>query len=283
MNCIKVETVYQPSDALESIVADSDKSFTGMVGSISKYFPSLKTKFDAALQSFDNWPKLQSITSLANLNSFIKQQDMSVSDFRVFEKVKVKVPEGFTGNLKEYSDFLDRSWLFLQLTALPLLDVYYGALTSFASNKDSKISLLDSSSTYKKMEQEYVSLVKESESYFGKTRHTSSFGLLGDCFGDYQQYRETSTKVHKLAKDLNTKQITSIHDKVKRISKVLDVIIEDATRGSYEKASYESVKSLAEGIYALAEIIEFYPVTYYRINELAVVMTDNKAIVDKLK
>jgi hypothetical protein len=167
--------------------------------------------------------------------------------------------------------------------ALPQIDLFYGFLATFASNKEAKISLTDTTKIYKALEEEHKVLKKEGVSYFGDLRHNASSSVLGSCFYDFEQFRKTQQTSSTLCKDLSVKQATQVCDKIKKISSVLDVIIEDAKVRNYDKASYEAVKSLAVGIYALAEVLEFYTVTYYRIVELGSAMAANKAVITKLK
>lgn len=285
MKLINVETTYKPEVALENIVAIKDRSFSDMVSSIAEFFPSLQTSFKGSLDHLSSLKTLPSslLTSLTNVNSFFSSGKITIDEFKAFNKVKIVVPESFTGNLYDYTNFVKRSNDFLQTKLLPELDIFYARLAAFASNKENKISLLDYSSNYKSLEHDYQELVKESVTYFGKNTHNKRTAELGVTFSDFDQYKNTESTVKTLAKDLSNRQLSQVVDKVKKISNVLDVIVEDAKKKEFSKASYETVKSLATGIFTLAEMIEFYSVTYYRITELAHVMVENRDIFKKLK
>lgn len=191
--------------------------------------------------------------------------------------------ESFSGNLCEYSEYLKRSWSFLDTRLVPQIDVFYAFLATFASNKEAKISLVDTAKVYKALEQEHNVLKKEGETYFGTDKHNKSSSTLGSVFTDLNQSLLAYNNSYKLCKDLSPKEAKLICDKINKITSVLNVIIEDAKDNKIDKASFESVKSLAVGVYALAEAIEFYAVTYYRTMELAVVMGKNKKVIDNLK
>lgn len=282
MNFVQVQQEYSASVALESVVSSADKSFSGMVSSIANFFPSLRSSFVGAAEHLDTLKAVPSAVMSALSNPF-SSVELSYEDFKNFSKVKIVTPESFSGNLYEYGQFLEQSWNFLQSRVIPEMDVFYAKLAAFASNKESKISLLDTSGTYKSIQDNYTSLVQQSKAYFGTTLHNKRSSELGVSFSDFDQYRKAEALAKELAKQLSPKQVTLIHSKVKKISDVLDIIIQDAQSKSYDKASYEAVKSLATGIYGLAELIEFYSVTYYRITEYAYAMSENKNVIKKLK
>lgn len=282
MNFVQVQTSYTPEVALESIVSNVDKSFSSMVSSIAQYIPDLRNMLVSPIEQLSRLKELPS-GLLSSLSSTFGASTFTLDEFRSFDKVKVTVPESFSGNLSEYSAYLNSSWNFLNQRALPQIDLFYGFLASFASNKEAKISLTDTTKIYKALQEEHTSLKKEGSSYFGNVRHNSSSSTLGVCFSDFEQYRKTQDTARSLCKDLSTKQASQVCDKIKKISSVLEVIIEDAKARNYDKASYEAVKSLAVGIYALAEVLEFYSVTYYRTIELGSVMATNKAVINKMK
>lgn len=283
MSIIQVPITYPANYALESIVDSADKSFKSMVGSIANFFPSLKSSFLGASEQLATLKAVPS-SVLSQLSSYsFNSKDFTYEDFKAFNKVKVVVPESFTGNLHDYAQFLDNSWSFLNTRAIPELDIFYVKLAAFASNKESKISLLDSSGKYKELSTVFQQLVDESVTYFGKTTHNKRSAELGVSFTDFDQYRQTDELTKKLADQLNPKEVSKVLQKVSKIASILDIIIEDAANKEYDKASYEAVKSLATGVFALAQFVEFYSVTYYRITELAFAMGENKAVIKKLK
>lgn len=282
MNLIKVEPHYKPEVALEGIIDIADKSFSSMVGAISNFFPSLYNVFNGTIDAITNLKPLSSDI----LNSLVENHlasERSGFDLTSFNRVNVRVPEGFSGNLDDYAQFLQRSWNFLHTEAIPLMDTVYGQLASFASNKNSKLSLSDTSKLFVGAEATYEELVKESRIYFGKTRHQGIKSDIGTAYGDYGRFLSTENRIAVLAKQLSPKQVNQVLEKIKRIAGVLDVIIKDAQNHEYDKASYEAVKGMATGVYAMAQAMEFYSITYYRINEMAVVCKENKQVIKKLK
>jgi hypothetical protein len=282
MSIIDVQPYYSAEVALEGITEIVDKSFGSMVNAISNFFPSLKSSFDGAIESVSKLKPLASDV-VNSLSIGYGRSETKEMDLTPFSRVNVRVPEGFTGNLDEYSDFLARSWKFIQAEAIPQMDNLYGQLASFASNKSSKISLADTSLIFQSVDASYQALAKESQSYFGKNRHNSTKSDIGTAYGQYYQVLHTESRVANLVRELNPKQVQQVLDKIKRISSVLDVIITDAQAKDYDRASFEAVKGMATGVYAMAQAMEFFSLTYYRINEMGVVCKENKNIIAKLK
>lgn len=281
MQFIQVQAYYRPELALESIIDIKDKSFGSMVSSIANYFPSLRQTFAGAADHLSNLKEVPK-EILSSLSNAFSMKDIPEGNFQDYSRVNVVVPESFTGNLYEYGDFLSRSWSFLQLNAIPQLDKFYATLASFASNKESKISLIDTSAEYKTILAQYEALVNESKAYFGSVRHNSTKSKLGDAFGDFDQFKKAETFARELSKQLSSREVSKILDRVKKISGVLDIVIQDAQAKEYNKASYEAVKSLANATYTLAEIVSFYSVTYYRIIDYSKAMSENKNVLKKL-
>ncbi len=280
MKLIQIKEAVTPEYALESIVSTADKSMRGMISSVANYFPELRNKFEGTLKSLENHatPKWVGSVSILKrmLSDFAPNDVVSMDLFQASTRLHVRVPEGFTGNLKEYIEYLDRAWTFLQTEAIPSLDVYYALLASFASNKEAKISLVDTSKKFVVLEDNFNQLVKESQSYFGKNLHNNGKAKLGDTFSSYDEFKEAANRITQLAGKADSKQFGILQDKIKRIVNVLNLIVDEATKGNYDRASYESVKGLATGIYALANIIEFYPVTVYRIYDVTAAMAENR-------
>lgn len=286
MKLIDVQPMYAPTYALESIINIKDKSFESMIGSISNFFPSLKAAFQGGLDSLGQLKAFPSslLSSISGGNSFFSSyKQVSYDDFKELSKIKIVTPESFSGNLYEYSQFLKNSWMFLDLKFIPELDIYYAQLASFATNKEAKLSIVDKSASYIELQKTYESLVKESKSYYGEKTHNKRTAELGICFSDYQQFKSYESTTLELARELNERKINNMVARVKKINDVLAIIIEEAKNKNYDKASYETVKTLAAGVFALAEIIEFFSITYYRITELAHVVKENRDILKKLK
>ena len=281
MKFIDVVPGYKPEVALEGIFTGADKSLSAMVSSISEFFPSLLTHLQGSvgfLEKLSDAPK-GLFSSLMDGFSGSDYSKYQVSDYK---RLRIRVPEGFTGNLYEYAGFLNRSWGFIQTDLIPQLDVVYGILAGFASNKTNKVSLMDHSPIYKKLDDHLKALVKESQIYYGKRVHSSGKSELGMCFNEMSEFQQTLQTAKNLGDQLNPKQTSQILDRVKRIAGVLDIIVKDARAREYDKASFEAVKSLATGVYTIAEAVEFYSITYYRVIELADVMKDNKATLAKI-
>lgn len=286
MKLIDVQVMYSPDIALESIVEIKDKSFDSMVNSIAKFFPSLKAAFQGSLDSIAQLKAIPSalVNSISGTNSFFSSyKQVTYDDFRELSRIKIVTPESFSGNLFEYSEFVKSSWQFLNMKFFSELDIYYAQLAAFATNKETKLSIVDKSASYLELQKSYKELVEESKTYFGVNKHNKRSSELGVCFSDYNQFKSYETTALTLARELNDKKINNLVDRVKKINDVLGIIIEEAKSKSYDKASYETVKSLATGIFALAEIVEFFSVTYYRITELAHVVKENREIFKKLK
>ena len=282
MNFVDVQPHYSPEVALESIGSLTDKSFGSMVSAIKNFFPSIVDSFNGVIESVSKLKPLPAglAESLSGGYGRSKAKEL---DFTTFGKVTCRVPEGFSGNLEKYSEFLSRSWDFLQTDVLPQMNVLYGQLASFVSNKNAKLSLANTAIIFGEIQAKNEVLTKESLIYFGKDRHNSIKSDLGTAYGEYGYALHTESRVSRLAKSLSRKQVEQVVGKINRISNILDIIIKDAQASEYDKASYEAVKGMATGIYAMAQAMEFYSLTYYRINEMAVVCKENKETIRKLK
>ena len=282
MNFIEVQAHYTPEVALESIGSMADKSFSSMVGALKNFFPSIANTFNGVIDSVSNIKALPA-GLIESLSGAYARSEVKELDFTTFGKVSCRVPEGFSGNLAQYAEFLSRSWDFLQNDALPQMDILYGQLASFVSNKDAKISLANTAGVFAGVQSKFEELAKEARIYYGRDRHQSTKSDLGTAYGEYGQALHTEAIIKGLAEKLSPKQVSEVLGKIKRISMVLDIIVKDAQASEYDKASFEAVKGMSTGVYAMAQAMEFYSLTYYRINEMAVVCKENKETIRKLK
>ena len=87
---------------------------------------------------------------------------------------------------------------------------------------------------------------------------------------------------NSLTKRLDQIDLKKVADQVKKIVDTLDIAIASAERGDYDKASNEALMNLANGTFELAQQVEFFAATAYRIKALTFAIGETEDKIKKL-
>jgi len=187
------------------------------------------------------------------------------------------VPEGLSVDYLTYIDVLEQAAIKLQGLIPNTLQTYANFLGSIINFEDTaKNTWIQFEGALRLEETEHERLVK----------------LFGKCFTKHSN--ETKVTIDKVVRRnadwvLVFKAIESVNQKLHAIDRTiiaktveqcvvnLDIIKRNIQAGKYKNASHETVKTLADMAYSVANELEFYAIVFYKIEAI------NKSITDTCK
>ena len=268
------ESTISGTLALEMLSLEAENS-NNILGSSLNLLPSLVSELSGSMNSLIETAKSFNIVDLKALirNNFLGVKDVPEDTLK---KLFIPVPEGFIGKAIEYQASLGFCLDYYDEVTAKSLKEFYVRVAAFITNKDRKLSIKDDSNVFKQNEQSRTTLTKELTTYFNKGNTGRT--LFHDVYDGYGDFKQASKTNGVLIKRLEKYDLKNIANQVKRIVDTLDLAIKSGKEGSYDKASNEALMGLANGTFELAQQIEFFAVTIYRIKALAfsISETDSK-------
>ena len=196
----------------------------------------------------------------------------------VLKPVFVPTPEGFIGNIDGYQTSLVFSLDYYEEVTEVLLREFYVTVAAFVTNKDRKLSVKDDTVKYKAYASSRTGLTKDVSSHF--TKGNTGRTLFHDAYGSYGEFMKVCNDNNNLTKRLDQVNLKKVVSQVQKIVDTLDIAIKSAANGDYDKASNEALMNIANGTYELAQQVEFFAVTAYRIKALTFAIGETE---DKIK
>ncbi len=232
---------------------------------------------DSTLPSFRNHLKdtysrlnngFQSITSMFtkylahSLVNSISSKEVDKLSFIDMSTMLIQVPEGFHGNLYEYSTILGKVYPNITTKAFELSNELIIELGKIVNINSHKLSSRDLTSLY----EPYTILRQDSEKLlngFFEVGSTQSKISLGSVIGSSNEIKLTFQNLSDLERAIKGTNIHSLLDQINHIGELLKTIEDQIKIDSGSKFSPQIVKLLAEGTYECAKYYEFVSVLFY--------------------
>ena len=140
-------------------------------------------------------------------------------------------------------------------------------LSQLISNDDMKFSSASHDKLFSELEQNLKNANLSLTECFkkGATFTEAKYSAVIDRNSDWEGVLHNA---HHLSNEMNRVDRKVLNRKIKECSTLLDTIIVKSRRGDFDTASNAVAKNLAESIYHVAAAIEFFSVTYYRVDAL---------------
>lgn len=239
---------------------------SNMVQSIKNIFPSL---IDTLRKSFSQAEHLPFIEiKLSKEQNFVLKE---INNFRFIDiaSLSTQVPEGFQGDYLEYSKLILE--LVEQASTLNtrILQPYSTYLSSFLTNKESKIETKDQTRYYdniKKTREEHISQL----GHFFKDSDYTSKTLIGSVIKRNNDFKTVYEQTATIKKNIDSINLKTVDENVKKCLNLLDIIIRKIEKDEILIVSPEVTQNLSYGAYEVAREIEFFSVLYYKVLALLV-------------
>lgn len=250
-----------------------------VIGVFRTTLPSLVQKINESINMsfFAEKPEAQIIIGKeikSNLKSLDKK--LELANFVSYKDVVVSVPQGFVGDFKQYLTFMDRIFNDVISTGNQLLSEYSYILSAFISNKENKVSLKDHTAFYKKIQVDREKISKDFDQFFDRNSDNSLQRLnkIINRFDEVEDIVEQTIKLETATKQSN---LSEIQQSVKKISGLLDIIVQQTQTDSISKVSGNAAMNISKGAYEVAKFIELISVYHFK-NDQAVQTTQKLLI-----
>lgn len=264
--------------ALEMLALEAENS-NNILQSAINLIPNVMNDLST---SMDSLVELGKSFSFSELKSKVHANFFGVKDIPedALTKVFVPTPEGFIGNMDKYQTGLTNSVDYYESVTAVMLKEFYVTVAAFVTNKDRKLSIKDDTNKFKGYEAARTALTKDISSHF--TKGNTGRTLFHDAYGSYGEFKKVCKDNSNLVKRLDQIDLKKVATQVKKIVDTLDIAIKSAERGDYDKASNEALMNMANGTFELAQQVEFFAATAYRIKALTFAISEADSKIKKL-
>lgn len=173
-------------------------------------------------------------------------------------------PEGMNDTYDAYSADLVPMVDRCEQTVNELLPQFCAFLASLISNKDAQLETISFRGEYKKLELERTKLNEAIATHFRKGR-TDTVTIYGDVVRRNQDWEPVLQRAQLLSDRINKIDRKFIQKKIAECVDLMDTLEGKLKRNEFEKITPEIVDNLANGAYQVARELEFFSVTYYRV------------------
>lgn len=250
------------STALESVAIEADV-LANLTSTVKKFFPSLVEELAPAMTALNGLVDFKKTTTeLSKLDNKIVSEAKALH-FDELAPVILPVPEGFTGIVSDYQDTILAALEYVKKTSIEAVNDFYVELAAVVSNKNMKIGLRDTTAGTKELTKSRELEIEAVSAFFNKASNVST-QTYKTAVGQHANLPEIFKKEAQIKDKLEGVKPQELNKRVKDISHVMDTLIKHVEQGHVEQLSPEVVRNLAEGMYEIANQVEFVAVTYYR-------------------
>lgn len=239
---------------------------SNMVQTVKKLFPSLIEGVSGSFTSVKNLEKVE-LTHSSLQKDVIKK--LGSTSYMDLDKLKVAVPEGFDADYITALDVCSQALDYMEFIKEVVIKDFRIYVSTFISNKDSKISTKDI--TYKNATN--AEKAKQLNEIFSTLYKANSFSIESTYFKLVKRNADVETvfSLHnKIVARLKAFDLQYVKSEIEDIVSLIDVIIKQVNEDKIESISPEAVKNIAEGTYSLAKQVETVSACYFRISTITV-------------
>lgn len=191
-------------------------------------------------------------------------------DFLNYGSRLINTPENFKGNLLHYATELQSIINSLYKTSNETLTEYNMLLSAFITNKDSRQSLKDHSSFYKRVSDERESFIRRMKVF---SEHNGSnrmpLNKVISRMADIPELIKTSVAITKLQ---NRDIIVNLNTSIKQAVDLLEIISTQIKEGTITELPPTAAVSISHGAFEVAKLVELVSITYYDVEALLTVV-----------
>lgn len=244
--------------------------------SVSEVVPKLtgaaKSFFTGLLEQM---PKFSGASLLSDVQtSDVLLKKLKTQDYANLLKLGIYVPEGFHGNLADYSLALRKSTDHALGVVTSVITPYNSFLSSLISSPD---AVKDSHNTLG-----YLDKVNkerdELNAHIGQFFHPGSTQTripLGDAVRRMAEWEIIFTQQTAIEHAFEQVRNTQVQQAVNAAMDLLDAVKEAAASGQFDHISSENLKGLSASTLSIAREVEFYAITRQRVTVFNVALMDS--------
>lgn len=226
---------------------------------LSNFFPNIGKKLKEFAQSFvfnKEYVKLNS-----SQKEFLKKLGeinyLDVSEFAVMDDI------GINTNLNNFTATLELLTDKLKKVESDVLVPYSNYIASIISSDQHKFDTKNNFSQYENFSKDVDTYFKELNSQISAKLVTKR--KLKDLIQRNADWKSILGSINASMENLNSVNRTNVEKKISEISSYVDIIIGRIKSKEMQGVSPQVVRSLAEGAYQCASLLEIYSATYYHL------------------
>lgn len=265
MKHLIVDTVHgiEALEALNATVAVEAFSLKAVANRAIDIIPNLSHAFSEVMASSktDKYDLKPLNVNLTVLNRAIKSADyMSVGILNVY------VPQGFQGNLLEYTVVLNQALNFSNIITERMVK-FNQLISAFITDKNTRRSTKDLSLAASTMEQERQG-VRDALAVFVKEGSRSDRASLKNVYASMGEISTVSFATLDIITKANETSIEQVQKLTNDASELLKALGDQAMAGQIPDMSAESYRSLSSATLTMARDVELHALLMYAVYQL---------------
>lgn len=262
VECARLDTQYVVST--EGISELLKNSMGGIVNGFKSFINSIKPN-GPALNIDDNRDDID--------NSLLKVPYLNVS------QIPMMVPEGLNVKYLVYINSLDVA-VERSGNVNKLIDDFTREVAAILTNQDMRLDTTSHDAKWREMDSAREAAYATVGACFnGTNRAKLGYSKLVDRNKDWG---DVCARAKILCDKMNNINRPKLVKSAKHLYDLLKKVEDLSKHGGFDGMSPEVVRSLAEGSYQIACELEFYAVTYYRVETLSKVLSENFKVLKKI-
>lgn len=259
--------------ALESIDHSAAlESFSSIGGFLNRVADILPNMVHSAKTAFKTFKTDKYDLKPLNFNTTILEKTTKGSKYLVVSDFKVYVPQGFSGNLKDYSIALGGAMDYAN-GIMERLTLFNSLLSRIISDKDTRSSVRNlaiATSEQSKLRDEAVSALKP----FKDIDNRRTDAKLGEVYRSMSEIYEVALLTDALISDASALQMGNINKLVEEAGELLDTLSAAAQNGQLSGLTPEALKSVASSTLTAARDVEMYALLMNEVFSMKVAVQD---------
>jgi hypothetical protein len=241
------------------LVALEAYSVSDLGGLVRKVFPSIKTGLHNLVGMFGQGHDKVGLTS--NQHDFMKV--LNHKQYVDLMPLTAYVPEGLAVSYLEYDREL-RPMVERACLVMSVLNPYSTWLALMAHSNEALLDTKSHAREYEKLAQERDALTRRVAACF-KAGSTRTEAKLSDVIHRNSDWPAVFKATDAMSVEINKIDRKALDKKLNECVELIDAIGRKIERGDFEDVTPEAVMGLSDGAYHVAQELEFFSATYYRV------------------
>lgn len=265
MNSIQVEELTGMSalEAICSTAALEAFSLRAVANRAADIIPNLSHAFREVLASqkgdkYDLKP--------LSVNIAVLDKALNGANYLEIGKLNVFVPQGFTGNFKEYLVVLEQALNFTNGIQARMIQ-FNQLVSALITDKNTRQSTKDLSTATSNMEREREG-VRMELAKFQKEGSRSDRALLQDTYRSLAEIKECGFAVANILDHANQVALADVVKMTEDASELLKALGEQAVEGKVDGMSPEAYKSLSSATLTMARDVELHSLLMFSVYQV---------------
>ncbi|MDD2879771.1 MAG: hypothetical protein PHQ58_04995 [Rhodoferax sp.] len=263
---MKLTYTLTPEEKLRYASESLNDAITKGFSTLSEAAAKLKGIMPGIIQGFSATKEAVVLPDIVPLDKYQKAflSEIESVPYTELRELRAFVPEGVSVTYLEYLKTLVPVTTYLKDIQRDVTSPYLFLLAQMVSDVNANISTKSEQATYEKLksirDEAYASLAKlyEKNSYKAVTK-------VGAVVERNADWKDIFTQLKSCVINVESVNRESIARQVKQCTDYLEIIYQNLSKDNAKSTSQEAAQNLAAGAYEVAQQLQFFSTTYYRV------------------